>query len=80
MPSCATCDRYLAPATVRPDGTCPSCGRPVDVAAGHGAARSERVEEREAFPWHLKLAAAALAIYLGFRAYEGVAWLVDRVF
>ena len=75
MPSCVTCDRYLAPATVRPDGTCPTCGRPVEVAARHPG----HVEEREPFPWHLKLAAAALTIYLGFRAYEGVAWVVDRL-
>ena len=30
MPWCDDCDRYLAPSAVTPDGTCPTCGRPVD--------------------------------------------------
>ena len=69
---------------MRPDGTCPSCGRTVEVTARHGSLGGDPlsgpVEQREPFPWHLKLAAAALAIYLGFRAYEGVVWVVDMVF
>ena len=31
MPWCPACDRFLSPATVRADGTCPSCGRPVEA-------------------------------------------------
>jgi hypothetical protein len=29
-------------------------------------------------PWHLKLLAAAVALYLGFRAYQGVEWVVHQ--
>jgi hypothetical protein len=29
-------------------------------------------------PWHFKIAVGAVAIYLGFRAIEGVIWLVGR--
>jgi len=77
VPSCAACDRYLSPASVRPDGTCPTCGRAVDVVD-----RGEHAdaEDRAPFPWHFKVAVAALAIYLGWRAYEGVAWLFGRLF
>jgi hypothetical protein len=30
VPWCPTCDRFLSPPTVNPDGTCPKCGRPVE--------------------------------------------------
>jgi hypothetical protein len=30
VPWCERCDRFLNPNTVATDGTCPSCGRPVD--------------------------------------------------
>lgn len=30
-------------------------------------------------PWHLKLLLAAVALYLGWRAVQGVAWLVERL-
>jgi len=42
MAWCNECDRFLNPATVNADGTCPTCGRPVDVAAT--AERSPAVE------------------------------------
>ena len=29
-------------------------------------------------PWHLKLLAAAVAVYLGYRAFQGIEWLVGR--
>jgi len=29
-------------------------------------------------PWHLKLLAGAVAVYLGFRAWQGVEWLIHR--
>jgi len=76
VPACAACDRYLAPATVRPDGTCPSCGRPVDLPERPAAVE----EEPDAFPWHLKLAVGALVVYLGYRAFQGVEWVVARFF
>jgi hypothetical protein len=75
MPSCTSCDRYLSPPTVRADGTCPNCGHPVQVAHREG---SEPPDEVLPFPWHFKLAVAALVIYLGWRAYEGVVWAMGR--
>jgi hypothetical protein len=29
-------------------------------------------------PWHLKLLAGAVALYLGFRAWQGVEWIVGQ--
>ena len=36
MPWCATCDRFLSPPTVTPEGRCPTCGRPVEPGQAHG--------------------------------------------
>jgi uncharacterized paraquat-inducible protein A len=47
-----------------PEGACPACGRVI--------AQPTRA------PWHFKLLLAATALYLAFRAWEGVAWLIDR--
>ena len=79
MPWCTECDRFLSPPTVRADGTCPTCGHVVDageVAAGAAAQRAERSEEAAAVPWHLKLLASAIVVYLAYRLYQGIDWLV----
>jgi hypothetical protein len=89
VPWCDACDRFLSPSTVRTDGTCPSCGRLVDPGhahpAAHAAAREaeapskiddEDDESLPPIPWHLWLLAAALAVYLGYRAMQGIQWLL----
>jgi uncharacterized paraquat-inducible protein A len=68
MPWCETCHRFLTPSTVQPDGSCPTCGRAI--------APSE--DESAPMPWHLKLLAGAVVLYLGFRAWQGVEWLLHR--
>jgi hypothetical protein len=83
VPWCETCDRFLSPPTVRADGTCPDCGRTVDPGHAHApvpAVPAEDAEEEDLppIPWHLKLLAAAVAIYLGYRALQGIEWLVGR--
>jgi hypothetical protein len=93
VPWCATCDRFLSPSTVKVDGTCPTCGRAVDPGHAHStavdpdleiriASDSESEQEHEEplgpIPWHLKLLAAALALYLGFRAWQGIEWLAHQ--
>jgi hypothetical protein len=35
-------------------------------------------EDLAPVPWHLKLLAAAVAVYLGYRAFQGIEWLVGR--
>ena len=84
MPWCETCDRFLSPPTVRADGTCPDCGRAVDPGRAHAGVPAPAdvpadEEELPPVPWHLKLLAAAVAIYLGYRAFQGIEWLVGRI-
>jgi hypothetical protein len=52
---------------MRPDGTCPSCGRVLadPVRAELDAPRA---------PWHFKLLVAAVVVYLGWRVLQLVAW------
>jgi hypothetical protein len=68
---------------VKVDGTCPSCGRIVDAGHAHIPVApkpdtDETDEELPPIPWHLWLLAAALAVYLGYRAMQGIEWLVGR--
>ena len=83
MPWCDACDRFLSPSTVKVDGTCPSCGRSVDPGHAHEAGSEARAEAKPdddedlpPIPWHLWLLAGALAIYLGYRAMQGIEWLM----
>ena len=78
MPWCPECDRFLSPASVRRDGTCPTCSRPVDPGKAKTAAAATDDEPLEPVPWHLKLLLAAVAVYLGYRAFQGIEWLVGQ--
>lgn len=69
MPWCETCSRFLNPNTLRPDGTCPSCGRPV------AEPRTNQATAEKA-PWHFKLLVAAVVIYLVWRVLQLGGWLV----
>jgi hypothetical protein len=45
-------------------GECPTCGHVIG--------------EAPAAPWHFKLLIGASVVYLGWRAVQGVEWLVHR--
>ncbi|HEV8207945.1 MAG TPA: hypothetical protein VGR04_14775 [Acidimicrobiia bacterium] len=81
MPWCATCHRFLSPPSVRADGTCPTCGRPVESGHAHAAATTEESTKprRASLPWHLWLLAIALAVYLSFRAWQGIEWIIQQL-
>jgi hypothetical protein len=82
MPWCDACDRFLSPSTVKVDGTCPSCGQVVDAGHAHAATVKTDADEDEdlpPIPWHLWLLAGALAVYLGYRAMQGIEWLLGTV-
>ncbi|MGH9004962.1 MAG: hypothetical protein ACRDYV_17710 [Acidimicrobiia bacterium] len=81
MPWCPNCDRFLSPPTVREDGTCPTCGRPVEAARDPARARPAEVENEEGgpVPFHLKALGAALAVYLGWRFIQGIEWVVHHL-
>ena len=48
------------------DGTCPTCGRVIAPPAPK-------------VPWHFKLLLLGIIVYLGFRGYQGVEWLVHHL-
>jgi PHP family Zn ribbon phosphoesterase len=83
MPWCETCHRFLSQPTVQADGTCPTCGHPVEGRSARTTATADRdadgVEERPALPWHLWLLAAAVVVYLGFRAWQGIEWVIHSL-
>jgi hypothetical protein len=54
------------------DGSCPSCGKPIDVpprfASGDAPTLRELSEmSGEKAPWHFKVLMVALVLYLGWR-------------
>jgi PHP family Zn ribbon phosphoesterase len=84
VPWCDACDRFLSPSTVKIDGTCPSCGRTVDPGHAHAVEQKSEAgadddEDLPPIPWHLWLLLGALAVYLGYRAMQGIEWLVGVV-
>jgi hypothetical protein len=78
VPWCDACDRFLSPSTVVADGTCPGCGGSVEPGSAHGAHSSDD-DDLGPIPWHLKLLAGALALYLGYRAYQGIEWVAHQL-
>jgi hypothetical protein len=91
VPFCETCARHWTPPSLRADGTCPTCGAHLGDApalaadAGQAApaaavAGSHGDEAHRKVPWHFTLLLIALVLYLGFRAYQGIAWLIVHVF
>ncbi len=71
MAWCPACERYLTPATLKSEGTCPDCGEQVDHPPEHMTEPS-----RERIPWHFWLAVGAAVIYLAWRVVQGAALLL----
>lgn len=65
MPWCDACARYWSPNSMPPDGSCPACGRV--IAEAPAPAR---------VPWHFWVLVVAVAVYLGWRAVQGLQWLL----
>ena len=86
MPWCPSCQRFLSPPTVAPDGTCPACGRPVEPGRGRAAGAGESApardlpgeEELPPIPAHLKYLGIAMVIYLGYRFWQGIEWVIHK--
>lgn len=86
MPWCSTCDRFLSPPTVTPEGRCPKCGRPVESGRSRPTARTSTEadehpageEDQPPVPLHLKILAVSVVIYLGWRFIQGVEWVIHR--
>ncbi len=57
---------------MKADGSCPACGKPIDVSprlTSRDAPTLRELSEMsgEKAPWHFKLLMAALVLYLGWR-------------
>ena len=85
MPWCATCDRFYNPNSLRPDGTCPTCGRQVAEATAAvpdgEAAEPEKLRRfsDEPAPWHFKVLLAGVVGYLGWRLLQGLGWVAEHL-
>jgi hypothetical protein len=81
--TCPACGRTVEPGRAH----APDAGDPGDVTSAAsspaGPARTDVEAEAEAvaedgpvpIPWHLWLLLGALAVYLGYRAFQGLEWL-----
>lgn len=57
------------------DADLPSEAVPTAAAGEHDA----EDEPLDPLPWHFKLLVAAITVYLGYRAFQGIEWLVRHV-
>ncbi len=65
MPWCDECNRFVESQAVTAEGACPTCGR--------------EVGDPPSTPWHFKLLVLAVVLYLGWRAWQGVDWLIAHL-
>lgn len=72
MPWCDTCAKFWNPPSLQ-EGQCPTCGAELERAPAAASDDAPRA------PWHFKLLLIALILYLGFRAYQGVFWVIHHV-
>jgi uncharacterized paraquat-inducible protein A len=63
---CDECD-HLVEDDELVDGECPTCGTVLVAVA------------RRPVPWYFKAMLVAFVIYLGWRTYQGVAWVVHHI-
>ena len=64
MPWCEDCGKFWNPPSLAEGGSCPTCGRVLAPPTPT--------------PWHFKLLLVALVLYLGFRAWQGIDWVIHR--
>jgi hypothetical protein len=65
VPWCEQCDQRLEPGELTDEGTCPICGQ-------------VPLEHRRS-PWYFKFMLVATVVYLGYRAFQGVTWVVHHL-
>jgi hypothetical protein len=77
MPWCEDCARFWNPSSMGEGGHCPSCGR--TIAKGSSRPSEVTTDEGPTAPWHFKLLMVSLVIYLGYRAFQGVEWVIHHL-
>jgi len=82
MPWCDDCDRFYTPSTLSAAGDCPGGHHVADPdEAPHlvqSTADGREEEPDPKVPWHFWLLIIATVVYLGWRAIEGIAWVINR--
>jgi len=86
VPWCERCSRFLNPNTIATDGSCPSCGRTVEVAerpadqTSPTAVEVDTADEGVKAPWHFWVMVIGVAVYLGWRLIQGIFWAAHNWF
>lgn len=80
MPWCEACDRFYTPSTLSTAGDCPE-GHHVAEPDAPSTLPQSTAEPREEepdpkVPWHFWVLLVSAVVYLGWRAVEGIIWLV----
>lgn len=70
MPWCESCEKNWTPTSLDADGTCPTCGRPVEGTPGVDHEPHEPEEHK--IPWHFWVGVAFAGAYLLWRAVQGL--------
>jgi uncharacterized paraquat-inducible protein A len=52
------------------DGACPRCGTVLEERERTG---------RRRYPWTFRFMIAASVVYLGYRSYQGITWVIHHV-
>ena len=67
MAWCEECDTLVEDEDLGEEGECPTCGT---IVAD---------QERGPVPWYFKFMLVATVIYLGYRTFQGVTWVIHHV-
>jgi len=65
VPWCEGCSQYWPDEELDVDGGCPTC--------------HEIIGEPHHTPWHFKLLVFTVVLYLGWRAVQGISWVVHHL-
>jgi uncharacterized paraquat-inducible protein A len=63
VPWCETCHRRIEQAELTDEQACPACGTELPARK---------------VPWHIKVLVFATVVYLGYRGYQGVTWIIHH--
>lgn len=82
MPFCEACERFYTPSTLSPEGDCPEghhVADPDEASQFIQSAAPPREEEKDPkVPWHFWILLVAVVLYLGYRLFQGIMWLIGR--
>jgi hypothetical protein len=78
--TCPACGRPVDPGHAHAPGAATGAPAPSEAAGAGPAAPDDPTHDEPLppVPWHLKLLAGSVALYLGYRAYQGIEWVIGR--